>query len=235
MSTLPPPARVFAVLLLMAVLAVGASSAHAGTVPPVSEPGRHQLLPPIQDPDDDDDGVDDQFDPAPQDPDVAPPPPQDILSPVQDSDSDGIPNIQDPDDDNAGVADQDDPAPFDPAIEPTPVPDSLSPIHDDDGDGIPNNQDPDDDNDGASDDEDPGEPAPQPQPVADPVVQAPVASIGVNNDVVPSGGGDDVPVVTALPSTGAGTAPVSGSGLLMLIPMVLLLGLGLLIRRRGAA
>lgn len=211
MSTLLSPARTFAVLLLVAVLTLGATSAHAATTSPAPEGTRYQLLPPIQDPDDDDDGVADEFDPEPTNPDVAPTPPQDITSPVQDSDDDGIPNVQDPDDDNAGVSDQDDPAPFDPTIEPTPVPGPLSPIHDDDGDGIPNIQDPDDDNDGASDDEDSGEP----DPVVDTGGHQPVASVGLAGN---PGSGGEVPLVTALPSTGIGT---TSSGTMDTIAMAL--------------
>jgi hypothetical protein len=204
MSTLPPPARAFAVLvscLLLAVLAHG-TAAHAGPIHPGADHAPFQLLPPIQDPDDDDDGVVDELDPEPANPDVAPTAEPDITSPIQDSDGDGLPNVQDPDDDNAGVSDQEDPAPFDPTIEPTPVPGPLSPIHDDDGDGIPNIQDPDDDNDGASDDEDPG--APDPAPVVDTGGYQPVASVGTDTAL---GGAGDAPLVTALPSTGSGPAP----------------------------
>lgn len=129
-----------------------------------------------------------------------PTPPPDPLSPIHDSDGDGIPNIQDPDDDNGGTSDQDDPAPFDPEIEPTVAPDILSPIHDSDGDGIPNIQDPDDDNDAVQDDEDaapfvPGTEDPNP-PVKQP-----------SSNPAPGGASDsgEPPVVTALPVTGSGT------------------------------
>jgi hypothetical protein len=81
------------------------------------------------------------------------------------------------------------------------MPGPLSPIHDDDSDGIPNIQDPDDDNDGTSDDEDPG--APDPAPVVDTGGYQPVASVGLAGN---PGGGGQAPLVTALPSTGTGTA-----------------------------
>lgn len=144
---------------------------------------RYQLLPPGQVPGE-----------------TYPTPPPDILSPVDDSDGDGIPNIQDPDDDNGGTSDEDDPAPFDPVIEPTPVPEILSPIDDSDGDGLPNIQDPDDDNDAVQDDEDaapfmPGTEDPNPpvkQPSSNP------ARGGASDSGEP-------PVVTSLPVTGTGS------------------------------
>jgi hypothetical protein len=60
------------------------------------------------DPDDDGDGVDDDVDVAPQDPDVG--------GSNDDFDGDGIPNGLDDDDDNDGVKDVDDPAPYNPLI-----------------------------------------------------------------------------------------------------------------------
>lgn len=190
MSTLSSPSRWLACLLLVAFLALGATSVHAGPSSPDAHHARHQLLPPEQDPGAGTGGGE-----------------PDVNSPVQDSDGDGIPNIQDPDDDNAGVSDRDDPEPFNPGVEPTPRPDPLSPIHDDDGDGIPNIQDPDDDNDGISDDEDPGDP--------DPVAGGGGGS-GATGSGSPAGttarvgGGGGVPLVTALPSTGAGIDPAPG-------------------------
>lgn len=229
MGTLSPPARGLALLLLVALLALGPGAARASTSVPGSGAARYQLLPGAQDPDDDDDGIDDQFDPEPDVPQAPSGPGQGtITSPTQDSDGDGIPNVQDPDDDNGGVSDQDDPAPFDPAIEPPPPSDPLSPVQDDDGDGIPNIQDPDDDNDGLSDDEDPGDP---PAPVAPGegtsggggAVAEPLAS-----------GGAQVPVVTALPVTGAG--PGEGqlaTASLLLVAAAGTLGGGLALRWRG--
>ena len=82
--------------------------------------------------DSDNDGVDDDADTFPDDP-----------NEQYDNDLDGIGNNTDPDDDNDGVLDDDDAFPLD---------DSES--VDTDIDGIGNNADPDDDNDGALDDDD---------------------------------------------------------------------------------
>jgi hypothetical protein len=228
MVSLSSSARALASLLIVAFFALSASPAHAGPATTDTDQLRLQLLPPIQDPDDDDDGVSDEHDPEPTNPAVAPTAEPDIISPVQDSDGDGIPNVQDPDDDNAGVSDQDDPAPFDPTIEPTPVPGPLSPIHDDDGDGIPNIQDPDDDNDGVSDDEDPGEP--------DPVGNSPDSGTGVGGVTVPGGGGE-APVVTALPSTGNAAALIIGMDAFVTLALGagVLLALALRLRTRRTA
>lgn len=152
-----------------------------------------------------------------------------MTSPTQDSDGDGIPNVQDPDDDNGGVSDEDDPAPFDPVVEPPPPSDPLSPVDDDDGDGIPNIQDPDDDNDGASDDEDPGNPSVPVEPGE--------GGNGGGGEVVAqsvANAGADVPVVTALPVTGAGAGPRdSAMASLLLVAAVGMLGGGLVVRWRG--
>jgi hypothetical protein len=194
------PACLGLVVLVFALIVSSPGSASAETGLISDTVPMYQLLPPIQDPDDDNDGVDDADDQAPDDPAVAPEPPPDILSPIDDSDGDGIPNIQDPDDDNGGTSDEDDPAPFDPVIEPTPAPDILSPIDDSDGDGIPNIQDPDDDNDAVQDDEDaapfvPGTDDPDPPTKAPPAAHpAPAANTSSGNP----------PVVTALPVTGSG-------------------------------
>jgi hypothetical protein len=180
------PACLGLVLLVVALIASssGAASARAATIETrTGQKSAFQLLPPGQIPGE-----------------TYPTPPPGILSPVDDSDGDGIPNIQDPDDDNGGTSDEDDPAPFDPVIEPTPAPDILSPIDDSDGDGMPNIQDPDDDNDAISDDEDaapfvPGTDDPNP-PTKAPPTSTPTPTKNTASS--------DPPVVTALPVTGTG-------------------------------
>lgn len=231
MLTLSRPARLVACVFVVAFCGLWSWNAPFASADPAdTEPasGLFQLLPPIQDPDDDDDGVPDEADPAPTDPAIAPTPKPDIISPVQDSDGDGLPNVQDPDDDNGGVSDQDDPAPFDPVIEPTPPSSPTSPIHDDDGDGIPNVQDPDDDNDGTADDADPGVPA------SAPVESAPGGPVATGENVPVGGGGTgDVPVVTALPATGSGRDATGTTFLATLAGSVVLLGSALIYAWRG--
>ncbi len=230
MVMLSAPARGLALMSLIVLLALGPGPVHAGPAAPGEESARHQLLPGAQDPDDDDDGIVDELDSEPNNPQPDPgPEEEDITSPVQDSDGDGIPNVQDPDDDNGGVSDEDDPAPFDPEVEPPPPSDPLSPVDDDDGDGIPNIQDPDDDNDGASDDEDPGNPSAPVEPGegnnggGGAVVAQPVASVGA-----------DAPVVTALPVTGAGFGPGGLSvASLVIVAAAGMLGSALALRWRG--
>jgi hypothetical protein len=176
--------RVWSVLSCALLLLLGvtvSAGASTGSGPITSHQHRLQALPPGQNPGE-----------------TYPTPPPDVVSPIADSDGDGIPDIQDPDDDNGGTSDEDDPAPFDPVIEPTPAPDILSPIEDSDGDGIPNIQDPDDDNDAVQDDEDaapfvPGTEDPNP-PTKAPSKPAPAQGST----------SDEAPVVTALPVTGSG-------------------------------
>jgi hypothetical protein len=218
MSTLSSSSRWLACLCLVAFLALGAASAHAGTSSPGAHQALNQLLPPDQDPGAGSGGGE-----------------PDVNSPVQDSDGDGIPNIQDPDDDNAGVSDRDDPEPFNPGVEPTPPSDPLSPIHDDDGDGIPNIQDPDDDNDGISDDEDPGDPDPVAGGGGGEGGGAGSGSGSPAGQTTQVGGG--APLVTALPSTGG--SPEAGMGLvnlaLITAGITLLAATGVRLRTRIAS
>jgi hypothetical protein len=95
---------------------------------PGGGPGGGGGGPPPAGTDTDGDGIDDAWDPWPNDP----------TNPGTDSDGDGVPDDLDPDDNNDGIPDVPPPDPDDP-----------------DGDGIPNDDDPDDDNDGIPDTEDP--------------------------------------------------------------------------------
>lgn len=65
------------------------------------------LLPSELDPDDDDDGVADIDDSAPNDPNAGQSPPAGTTDSGADSDNDGLPNVMDPDDNNNGQPDAD--------------------------------------------------------------------------------------------------------------------------------
>lgn len=84
------------------------------TVPPAAPPAENDdqdqdgMLPGELDPDDDDDGVPDAVDSAPNDPTEGTLPPPGPTDPVADDDGDGLPNVMDPDDNNNGRPDVDD-------------------------------------------------------------------------------------------------------------------------------
>jgi len=63
------------------------------------------MLPPVLDPDDDDDGVQDRDDSHPNDPTRGEKPPPGPTDPIADDDGDGLPNVMDPDDNNNGMPD----------------------------------------------------------------------------------------------------------------------------------
>ena len=105
------------VVLLTALAAPGMASPAPEPSAPVrtaAQDADGDFLDDLTDPDDDNDGVPDQYDADPLDPSVGTLPTPGPLSPDHDTDEDGIPNIQDPDSDQDGVADEDDPAPLDP-------------------------------------------------------------------------------------------------------------------------
>lgn len=105
------------VLVLMALLGSGlfAGPGVAATSPMVPQERsttQHQdgdpLLPDEMNPDNDGDGVVDNNDSAPDDPNTGTSPEPDSSDPVVDSDDDGLPNVFDPDDDSDGVVDDED-------------------------------------------------------------------------------------------------------------------------------
>lgn len=166
------------------------------------------------DPDDDNDGVIDELDSAPFDPNVGSAPPPSIIDHDEDSDGDGIANSHDPDDDNDGVQDDQDSHPFDPTRGEKPPPSIISPDHDSDGDGIANSHDPDDDNDGVTDELDcaPFDPTITTCPSGEPTPAAPEGPGTTPTQPNPPNGGGTVPrgpggsalLVTTLPNTGSG-------------------------------
>lgn len=77
----------------------------AGAAPAQDQDG---MLPPVLDPDDDDDGVQDADDSHPNDPTRGEKPPAGPTDPIADDDSDGLPNVMDPDDNSNGIPDAED-------------------------------------------------------------------------------------------------------------------------------
>jgi len=103
--------RLFVVLICACAGMTATSEAMAAPVP---GPGTNvmimqddSLLPSELDPDDDDDGVADIDDSAPNDPNAGQSPPAGTTDSGADSDNDGLPNVMDPDDNNNGQPDAD--------------------------------------------------------------------------------------------------------------------------------
>ncbi|MCY4212853.1 MAG: leucine-rich repeat domain-containing protein [Gammaproteobacteria bacterium] len=143
-----------AVALALGISAVGCGSGGGGQDSPSAVDTDRDGIPNASDSDDDNDGVVDDFDAFPLDPDES-----------ADADGDGTGDNADTDDDNDGVADADDAFPLDPD-------ESI----DTDGDGIGDNADMDDDNDRVPDEHDPHpldpERGPEPVSVPDPALRA---------------------------------------------------------------
>lgn len=102
-------------LLVMAVcMCTVVATANEAMAAPVSAHGANMLLlqdgsllPSELDPDDDDDGVTDVHDSAPNDPNEGQSPPPGTTDSGADQDNDGLPNVMDPDDNNNGQPDAD--------------------------------------------------------------------------------------------------------------------------------